>query len=234
MEIWRVYCATCGHRKVAECNTQDIAQAQVVSHRFAHLLQGTTKHIPTMSKGVTIRKIGYIERTLEKIPWSAFGYAILLLAVAFTATVLLFLYAFLLAGPWSPFLWAAGFSLAAFMIIKLIALAALNDKRQLDLAAMYWELLGGAFGWTWLPLGILSLVLFFKALFLGGRWSHFLISLLASSVCKWQMTTCINSKEGAIFKRELVEKGMTKDEAREVWISEIKRRLNARTTPPSS
>lgn len=166
-------------------------------------------------------------------PWTAFAYWLLLAGIASLASVALFLYAFIFGAPWSPFFWVAGLSLALLITMKLIALHTLDDKRQLDLAAMYWELLSGVFGWTWIPLAVASLVLFFKALFFGGRWSHFLVCLFASSVCKWQMATSMNAKQGAIFKRQLVERGLTKEEAREVWISEMRAQLHPRNRPRS-
>ena len=98
---------------------------------------------------------------------SALGIGVLLL-IGLVASVLLFLYALLLAGPWLLFFWAAGLSLALVVAIKLLALGVLDDERQLLVAAMLSELFGGAFGWTWMALAGASLVLFFKALFFGG------------------------------------------------------------------
>ncbi|HAM57173.1 MAG TPA: hypothetical protein DDZ42_22855 [Candidatus Rokubacteria bacterium] len=162
----------------------------------------------------------------------ALGIGVVLL-IGLLASVLLFLYALLFAGPWLPFFWAAGFSLALVAAIKLLALGVLDDERQLLVAGMLSELLGGTFGWTWMALAGASLVLFFKALFFGGAWSNFFLCLLASGACKWLTRYSMTTKEAAMFKRELVEKGMTKEEAREVWIARAREMIQRRNLPAS-
>ena len=57
---------------------------------------------------------------------SALGIGVLLL-IGLVASVVLFLYALLFAGPWLPFFWAAGLSLALVAAIKLLALAILDE-----------------------------------------------------------------------------------------------------------
>jgi len=79
---------------------------------------------------------------------SALGIGVLLL-IAFVASVLLFLYALLFPGSWLPFFWAAELSLALVAAIELLARRVRDGERQLLVAAMLAELLGGAFGWPW-------------------------------------------------------------------------------------
>jgi hypothetical protein len=117
---------------------------------------------------------------MKTLGWPALALGGLLLIGLLTG-VLLFLYALLLSGPWIPFLWTGGLSLALVVAIKLLALRALDDKRQLDVAAMLFEIIGGAFGWTWMALAVASFVLFFKALLFGGAWSNFFVCSFAYS-----------------------------------------------------
>jgi len=151
-----------------------------------------------------------------------------LLLIGLLASVLLFLYALLLGGPWIPCFWAAGLSLVLAVAIRLLAFSVLDDKRYLDAAAMLAELMGGAFGWTWMALAVASVVLFFKALFFGGAWSNFFVALLASGACKYLTRHQMTIKQASMFKRELVEKGMSKEEARRVWIAKADEMLHQR------
>jgi hypothetical protein len=141
------------------------------------------------------------------------------LLLGLLASVLLFLYALLFGGPWVPFFWAAGLSLALIVATKLLALGVLDDERQLLAAGMLWQLMGGAFGWTWMALAGAALVLFVKALFFGGGWSNFVVCLLASAGCKWLTRYSMTAKEAALFQRELVAKGLTREAARRAWIA---------------
>lgn len=150
------------------------------------------------------------------------GITLLLFVLFFVgvfASVLVFLYTLPFSGPWAIFFWVAGFSLVLVVVIKLLARGALDDKRQMNVVAMLSELLGGTFGWTWMVLGGASLVLFFKALLFGGRWSAFFVCLLASAACKWFKRYSMMAKERAMFKGELVEKRLTKEQARRIWIA---------------
>lgn len=156
------------------------------------------------------------------------GITFLLFVVGVLASVLVFLYALLFSGPWLLFFWAAGFSLVLFVMIKLLARGTLDDKREMNVAAMLSEFLGGAFGWTWMVLAGASLVLFFKALLFGGRWSDFLVCLLASAACKWFTRYSMMAKERAMFKGELVEKGLTNGEARRIWIARAREIIQQR------
>ena len=101
----------------------------------------------------------------------------------------------------------------------------------MNLAAMLWELFGGAFGWTWIVLAVASLVLFFKALLFGGLWSDFFVCLLASAGCKWFTRYSMLAKERAMFKENLVEKGLTKEEARRIWIARAREIIQQRKPP---
>ncbi|MFQ5892855.1 MAG: hypothetical protein ACE5H5_00935 [Nitrospinota bacterium] len=154
-----------------------------------------------------------------------------LLLIGLLASVLLFLYALLFGGPWHLFFWAAGLSLALAVAIKLLALGVLDDERQLLVAAILWQLIGGAFGWTWMILAGASLVLFFKALFFGGAWSDFFVCLLASVACEWLTRYSMTTRVAAMFERELVEKGLTKEEARRVWIAGAREMIQKRKVP---
>ncbi len=81
------------------------------------------------------------------------------LVVGLFVAMLSFLYSVLLGGPWTTFLWSGGLSLALIFGIKFVSIVKLDDKRQLLVSAMLWELLGGVFGWTWIVLGVLPKVL---------------------------------------------------------------------------
>jgi hypothetical protein len=164
--------------------------------------------------------------------WWALGLGGLLLLGLF-ASVVLFLYAVLFTGPWLLFLWGAGLSVALIVAIQLVSLSVLDDKRQLDVSAMLAELIGGAFGWIWLVLAVASLVLLLKAMFFVGLWSAFLVCLLASAWCKWLTRFSITRKQAAMFKRELVERGLTKAEARQALIARAREIIQQRKAPPS-
>jgi hypothetical protein len=79
-----------------------------------------------------------------------------------------------------------------------------------------------------MALAVSSFGLFVWALFLGGSWWSFLYCFLASAACKILLQVSLGWKEGAMFKRALVQKGMSKVEARRAWIAEAQRRLAAR------
>lgn len=127
---------------------------------------------------------------MRTLSWSALSLGSLLL-IGLLASPLLFLYSLLFSGPWFLFIWTAGLSLALVVTIKLLALSALDDKRQLDVAAMLSELISGTFGWTWMAMA------------------------------------------GASLERELVEKGLSKEEARRIWIARAREIIQQRKQPVS-
>jgi hypothetical protein len=155
------------------------------------------------------------------LQWKTYAYGLVLLIVGLGVSVILFLYAFINKGPWYPFFWASGLSLAFLITMKLLALN-LDDKRNLDLAAMQSEALSGAFGWMWMGVAGISVVVFFRALFFAGAWSDFFVCMLVSGVLKWFMNWANNMKAGTVFKRRLVEQGMTKEGAREVRLGQLR------------
>jgi hypothetical protein len=150
------------------------------------------------------------------------------LVVGLLATVLSFLYSLLLGGTWSVFLWAGGLSFALILGIKVVSIVKLDDKRQLLVSAMLWELLGGGFGWTWIVLAIASLGLFVRALLFGGSWRNFFTALVASGICKWVLRYSGTARQSIAFKEPLIEQGFSKSQAREAWIAEGTRRLRER------
>ena len=154
-----------------------------------------------------------------------------LLLVGFITDVLFFLYALLFGGPWGPFLWGSGLLVVIVLAIRLFTLSVLDDKRHLHVVAMLFELMGGAFGWTWMALAVASFVLFFKALLFGGAWSNFFTCLLASGACKWFTRYAMTSRDSAMFVRHLVEQGMSKEEARHAWTARAQEIIRQRRQP---
>lgn len=148
-----------------------------------------------------------------------------LLIITLLGAIASFLYVILFGGPWTPLLWTVGVSFGLVMVIKFVAFARFNDKTQLIFASMLWELLGGVTGWTWMILAVSSFVLFIRAIFFGGTWRAFFVCLVASVTCKALTRYTLIWQEGTMFKRGLVEKGMSLEEARRAWIAEARRRL---------
>ncbi|OGB90414.1 MAG: hypothetical protein A3G35_01110 [candidate division NC10 bacterium RIFCSPLOWO2_12_FULL_66_18] len=164
--------------------------------------------------------------------WTTLSYGLLLLIAGSIASVALFFYAFLTGRSWSPFFWAFGLLIALVVVMKVIALG-LDDEANLRLAGAIAELLEGTFGWMWIGVAGLSVLMFFRALLFRGAWSDFFVCLLVSGIFKWFMSWSMNTKRGAVFKKDLVEKGLTKEQAREVWIAEMRRGLR-QDNPPRS
>jgi hypothetical protein len=150
------------------------------------------------------------------------------LVVGLFVAMLSFLYSVLLGGPWTTFLWSGGLSLALIFGIKFVSIVKLDDKRQLLVSAMLWELLGGVFGWTWIVLALASFWLFVRALFFGGNWGSFFIALVASGASKRLYSYSDIASQAAAFKKPLIEKGLAKEQARKAWIAEAERRRRDR------
>jgi hypothetical protein len=147
--------------------------------------------------------------------------------VASVAVLLSFLYVVLLAGSWTPFLWAGGTFLGLLLLAKLTSLS-FEPVGQMHISGMLWEIFGGVAGWAWMILAVSSFGLFVWALFFGGSWWSFLYCFLASAACKILLRWSLPFKEGAMFKGALVKQGMSKTEARRAWIAEAQKRLAAR------
>jgi hypothetical protein len=150
------------------------------------------------------------------------------LVVGLLVAMLSFLYSLVLGGPWTIFLWSGGLSLALIAGIKFVSIVKLDDRRQLLVSAMLWELLGGVFGWTWMVLAVASFGLFLRALFFGGSWRGFFIALAASGACKRLYGYSGTARQAVAFKEPLIEQGFSKAEARKAWIVEGTRRLRER------
>ena len=144
--------------------------------------------------------------------------------LASLAVLLSFLYVVLLAGPWTPFLWSGGVFLGLLIAAKVASLS-FDPAMQMHVSGMLWELFGGVAGWAWMILAASSFGLFVWALFFGGSWRRFFYAFAASAVCKLVLRWSLPWKEGAMFKLALVQRGMSKAEAREAWIAEAQKRL---------
>lgn len=162
------------------------------------------------------------ERIVKKLTL-LLGVPILLASLA---VLLSFLYVVLLAGPWTPFLWSAGVFLGLMILAKLASFY-FDPAAQMHVSGMLWELFGGVAGWAWMVLALSSFGLFVWALFFGGSWRRFFYAFIASAVCKLVLRWSLPWKEGAAFKRALVLKGLSKEEARRAWIAEAEKRLRA-------
>ena len=151
------------------------------------------------------------------------GVPILLASVA---VLLSFLYVVLLAGSWTPFMWATRTFLGLLILAKFASLS-LDPVSQMHASGMLWEIFGGVAGWGWMLLALPSFGLFVWALFFGRSWRSFLYCFLAAGACKILLRWSLPFKEGAMFKRALVQQGMSKTEARRAWIAEAQKRLRA-------
>ncbi len=148
------------------------------------------------------------------------------LVVGLFGAMLTLLYTLLLGGPWTAFLWSGGLSFALILGIKLVSVVRLDDKRQLLVSAMLWELLGGVFGWIWMILALASVVLFVQGLFFGGSfWWRFFVALVVAGACRRLYGHSSGARQAVAFKELLIEQGLTKAQARKVWIAEASRRL---------
>jgi hypothetical protein len=113
------------------------------------------------------------------------------------------------------------------MVLAKLASLTLDSAAQMNVSGMLWELFGGVAGWAWMILAACSFGLFVWALFFGGSWRRVFYALLASGLCKIVLRWTLPFKEGAMFKRELVLKGWSKEDARRAWIAEAQKRLRA-------
>ncbi len=168
----------------------------------------------------------------KELRWKILGFGMLVLMTGVSASVLLFFYAFLMKGQWLFFLCGAGLSLAVFIVIKILLLG-VDDEANLRYSAALWELFEGAFGWMWLGVAGISIVMLIGALFFGGAWPDLLVCVLVGGLFKWQMSVASTYKAGAAFKRDLIKKGMSREQARDAWIAEIRGKPHPHDSPPS-
>ena len=81
-------------------------------------------------------------------------------------------------------------------------------------------LLSGLFGWIWIGASVAALVLIGCALFLDWSWWNVLYAVLIGGVAKWLTRGFIDNKNRVLFEQKLIEQGMTKEEAAQMWLDE--------------
>lgn len=82
---------------------------------------------------------------------------------------------------------------------------------------MFWELLGGLFGWGWIIFAAAAAFFFIKALFFDGRWSSFFWCLAASAVGKWILRGTMDHRIRVHFEEELKNRGFDKEKVGIIW-----------------
>ena len=82
------------------------------------------------------------------------------------------------------------------------------------------EALSGVFGWVWIGATIAVLVLVGFAIFSDWSWWNVLYAVILGGVAKWLAKGFLDNKTRVLFEQQMVEQGMTKEEAAKKWAGE--------------
>lgn len=77
---------------------------------------------------------------------------------------------------------------------------------------------GGLFGWAWIGLGVLAVVLLVGWLFFSWSGWNVVYAFVGSGVAKWLLRGFMDSQRRVEFEAALVEQGYTPEEAGQEWI----------------